>query len=168
MLVKQYGTSASRPLLGSLGLCSRAKERAVTGGPGPGGSSETSLASLPCLMRTVVGVAGSVLGRKPRQQGAHVRAVRAESGRPVQPGHHAPVHSQRDARRPRPLCLLLTDVQVGGGGDEMPVQTFVVEHVFGVNKNNSSTTFCSQFLAFLKPFSVNCDWRMLSVCLFRA
>ena len=30
-----------------------------------------------------------------------------------------------------------------------------------VNKNNSSTTFCSEFSAFLKPFSVNCDWRML-------
>ena len=32
-----------------------------------------------------------------------------------------------------------------------------------VNKNNSNTIFCSEFLAFLKPFSVNCDWIMLSV-----
>ena len=32
---------------------------------------------------------------------------------------------------------------------------------FSVNKNNRNTTFCSEFSAFLKPFSVNCDWRML-------
>ena len=31
---------------------------------------------------------------------------------------------------------------------------------FSVNKNNSDTTFCSEFSAFFKPFSVNCDWRM--------
>ena len=31
---------------------------------------------------------------------------------------------------------------------------------FSVNKNNSDTTFCSEFSAFVKPFSVNCDWRM--------
>ena len=120
----------------------------MTGGLGPSGLSRTVLASLLCLMRTVVGVAGSVLGWKPREQGAHVRAMRAESGCPVQPGHHAPVHSQRDARRPCPLCLLLTDVQVGEGSDEMSVQIFVIEHVFSVNKNNSNTTFCSEFLAF--------------------
>ena len=29
-----------------------------------------------------------------------------------------------------------------------------------VNKNNSNTTFCSEFPAFLKPFSVTCDWRI--------
>ena len=34
-----------------------------------------------------------------------------------------------------------------------------------VNKNNSNTntTVCSEFLAFLKPFSMNCHWRMLSI-----
>ena len=32
-----------------------------------------------------------------------------------------------------------------------------------VNKNNSNTPFCSEFLAFLKPFSMNCDWTMLNV-----
>ena len=32
-----------------------------------------------------------------------------------------------------------------------------------VNKNNSNTTVCSEFLAFLKPFSMNCDSRMLSI-----
>ena len=26
-----------------------------------------------------------------------------------------------------------------------------------VNKNNSNTTFCPEFVVFLKPFSVNCD-----------
>ena len=27
-------------------------------------------------------------------------------------------------------------------------------------KVNSNTTFCSEFSAFFKPFSMNCDWRM--------
>ena len=44
----------------------------VTGGLGPSGLSPTVPALLPCLMGTVVGVAGSVLGRKPREQGAHI------------------------------------------------------------------------------------------------
>jgi len=35
--------------------------------------------------------------------------------------------------------------------------------VSSVNKNNSNTPFCSEFSAFLKPFSVNCDWKMLSI-----
>ena len=43
-------------------------------------------------------------------------------------------------------------------------QLIIVSSLFSsVNKNNSNTTFCSEFSAFLKPFSVNCDWRMLSV-----
>ena len=29
--------------------------------------------------------------------------------------------------------------------------------LFSVTKNNSNTTFCSEFSAFLKPFSMNCD-----------
>ena len=33
----------------------------------------------------------------------------------------------------------------------------------GVNKNNSNTTFCSEFSVFLKRFSMNCDWRMPSI-----
>ena len=32
-----------------------------------------------------------------------------------------------------------------------------------VNENNSNTTFCFEFSVFLKLFSVNCDWRILSV-----
>ena len=32
-----------------------------------------------------------------------------------------------------------------------------------VNKNNSNTSFCSELSTFLKPFSINYDWRMLSV-----
>ena len=32
-----------------------------------------------------------------------------------------------------------------------------------VNKNNSSTTFCSEFSVCLKAFSMNCGWRMLSI-----
>ena len=32
-----------------------------------------------------------------------------------------------------------------------------------VNKNNTNTTLCSRFSVFLKPFSMNWDWRMLSI-----
>ena len=34
---------------------------------------------------------------------------------------------------------------------------------FNVNKNNSSATFCSEFSVCLKAFSMNWDWRMLSI-----
>ena len=53
-------------------------------------------------------------------------------------------------------------VCVGGVGGGLMCKEYVYT-LLSVNKNNSNTTLCSEFLAFLKPFSMNYDWRMLSV-----
>ena len=68
------------------------------------------------------------------------------------------------------ISLVMRSSAGNGGGMCIPVyqSTLCLSsclsalfHLVSVNKNNSNTTFRSEFSVFLKPFSVNCDWRML-------